>query len=389
MPSEVAIVGAGFTEACSPSRETRSEVEICFSAVQRALEHAGLSIQDVDAVVFGTIDGFEATNLIARFLGSAFGQAHGIPVLQVSTGGSTGGNVVNAARNFAVSGDYDVVLCVGAPTFVGPPDIQAVLNTASAYVIEQPLGIGAVHMGSIYGAAYQERYGVGDEDFAAIAVRAYANAQHNPYAHLSGELTVDDVLESRMVATPLRFRSTCPVSSGGSAVVVTSEDGAARCQTTPVWIRSAGSVADTYLAGGRSDFSRFESLAVLARKVLRDGRVGDPRKDLDVLELFVPYAPFEFLEYEAIGLCDEGEAPTLFHSGETSFQGSLPVNLSGGPLCTNPGVAAQLAPYGYVALQLMGQAAGGRQVEGARRGIAHSTGGNFFQFHTMAVLETD
>jgi acetyl-CoA C-acetyltransferase len=74
-------------------------------------------------------------------------------------------------------------------------------------------------------------------------------------------------------------------------------------------------------------------------------------------------------------------------AGVTRFDGELPVNVSGGTLCTNPGVAGQIAPVAYVALQLMGEAAGGRQVEPAERGLAHSTGGTFFQFHTLTLME--
>lgn len=389
MGARSAIVGVGMTESTSPKKQVLPKNELCQQAVARALEHAGLELAQVDAVVFGSLDGFEATNLPAKFMGGGMGSAHGVPIYHVNTGGSTGGNLVNVAHGLVGGGLAEIVVCVGPPSFDGPSDLQAVINTASPFVIEQPLGIGAIHMGAFFGAAYAERHGATQEDFARVAVKNYENARHNPYAHLRQELTVEDVLESRYVTTPLRFRTTCPVSSGAASVVVAAGDAAVRLSNPPVWIRAAGSSGDTYLGGGRHDFARFENFGLLAERMYRRAGVKKPREEFDFLELFSPYAPFEHLQLEAMRVVDEGGAIDFIRDGATTFEGELPVNVSGGVLCTNPGVAAQLAPYGYAAWQLMGQAAGDRQVPDAKRGVAHSTGGNFFQFHTFAVLERD
>lgn len=389
MATRSAIVGVGMTECTSPRRQQNSKSELCFTAVSRALRHAGLEVGELDAVLFGTLDGFEATNVPGNFMGGSVGGGLGIPVLHVNTGGSTGGNLINAAHNMVDGGQADVVVCVGPSSFDGVTDMQAVINTAIPLVIEQPLGVGAIHCGALFGTAYAHKHGATRADFARIAVKNYENARHNPYAHMRTELALDDVLESRDVASPLVFRTTCPVSSGASAVIVASESVARRLPNPPVWISAATSCADTYLGGGRHDFARFESLALLAERTLRRAGVKDPRTEIHLAELFAPYAHFEYLELEAIGVVEEGAALDFVRSGATDFDGEFPVNVSGGPLCTNPGVAAQLAPYGYAAWQLMGQAAGDRQVKGAKRALAHSAGGSFFQFHTLAVLEID
>lgn len=389
MATHAAIVGVGMTEGTSPRSQTQSKAELCHQAVGRALRHAGLEVGQLDAIVFGTLDGFEATNIPGGYLGPSVGGAHGIPVLSLNTGGSTGGNCVNAAHAMVTSGDADIVVCVGPSSFDGVTDMQAVINTAIPLVIEQPMGVGAIHCGALFSAAYGDRYGATHEDYARIAVKNYENARHNPYAHLREELTVQEVVESRDVTTPLRFRTSCPVSSGASALIVASAEVAGRLPNPPVWIRAAGSGADTYLGGGRQDFARFENLALLAERIFRHAGVKNPRTEIDVAELFAPFAPFEYMELEALGIVGEGEALDYVRGGAIEFGGELPVNLSGGPLCSNPGVAAQLAPYGYAAWQLMGQAAGGLQVPDARRAVAHSAGGSFFQFHTLAVLERD
>jgi acetyl-CoA C-acetyltransferase len=125
---------------------------------------------------------------------------------------------------------------------------------------------------------------------------------------------------------------------------------------------------------------------IMARRAYREAQILDPFTEIDVVELFNPLAPMEYMLMEAFGFCEYGTAPSLVKNGTTMFGGTLPVNLSGGIVCTNPGLAGQIAPVAHVALQLMGQSVT-RQVEGAKRGLAHSAGGTFFQFHTATLME--
>lgn len=385
MRSHAAVTGVGFTEATSPRRQTRSKEELCCDAVSTALEHANRGRAEVDAVIFGDIAGFEAVSVATKTIVPRLGLAPGVATIPVSTGGTSGGHLVNLAATLVRAGDAECVLCVGAPTFDGPVDLQAVINTNSPMVMEQPLGMGAVHMGAFFPSAYQERYGATDEDFARVAEKNRDNAADNPYAHVRGEM--DPELSEREVSTPLRLGMVCPVSSGACAVLVEREERAAEGPNPVVRITSFGSISDGYLGGTRRDFSSFEVMAILAERLYPEAQIASPADELDLFELFCPYAPMELMLLEALGACDYGDAPRLSREGATAWNGSMPTNVSGGIQCTNPGVAGQLSPCGYLALQIMGQAAGPRQVDPARRGIAHSTGGTFFQFHTLTIME--
>lgn len=385
MRAHAAVSGVGFTPTTSPGRQTKSKVELCDEALESALAHSGCPRGDVDAVVFGNIDGFEGTHISAKTVVPQLGLRAGTPVYVVHTGGTTGGNLLNLAATLVRSGDATRVVCIGPNTFDGATDMQAVVNTASPVAMEQPLGMGAVHMGAFFPAAYQERHGLSDEVFELVATKHREHAAHNPYAHLRAPMPPEQA--SAEVSTPLRLGMVCPVSSGAAVVLVTSEKIAGGLDNPVVRVKAYGAASDPYLGGGRHDFSAFEVLGILAERVYREAGIMAPREELDVIELFSPYAPMELMLLEDLQICGRGEAPDLLESGATRLGGDIPVNLSGGVHSTNPGVAAQLAPVGYVALQLMGQAAGGQQVENARRGLAHSTGGAFFQFHTLAVLE--
>lgn len=384
MSRHAAIVGVGMTTTTSPNRQTRSKIELCQEALERALKQAGRRRADVDAVVFGNIDGFEAINTSAKTVVPYLGLRPGIQVYIVHTGGTTGGNIANLAASLVRSGCANLAVCIGPNTFDGAIDLQAVVNTASPVGMEEELGMGAVHMGAFFLAAYQDRYDVPDEVFDEVAKKHREQAASNPYAHVRQPM--DPSIAGGQVSTPLRFGMVCPVSSGATAVLVGAEADIPAGRPV-VRVAAYGAASDGYLGGSKGDYSSFEPLAILADRVYRDAGIMSPRDELDVIELFSPYAPMELVLLEDLQICGRGEAPALLKSGATRFGGDLPVNVSGGVHSTNPGVAAQIGPVAYVALQLMGEAAGGRQVENARLGLAHSTGGAYFQFHTLTVLE--
>ncbi|GAC1593651.1 MAG: thiolase family protein [Acidimicrobiales bacterium] len=387
MPRPAFIAGAGITAATSPRKQTSSATELVQEAVWKALEHANASADSLDGLVIGNIDGFEGTVLGAKHLVRGLGLSPDLPVTVLNTGGTTGGNLMQVAARQVRAGDRERVLCIGGPTFYGAEDLQAAINTNSPMVVEQPLGMGAYHMGAFYPSAYQELYGTTVEDFAVSAVQDHAHAARNPLAHLRNELTIEDVVQSRPLSSPMTMAMVCPVSTSANALLITSEAGAVSTRPTPVLIRAMGTSSDPYLGGGKSDFAFMENLAILARRVYAQAGITDPRAQFDVVEVFSPYAPMQPMQLEALGFAAPGTGIELIRSGATRIDGEVPVNLSGGPLCTNAGVAGELAPCVYVALQLMGDAPPDIQVDGARLGLAHGTGGSFFQFENLAVLE--
>lgn len=387
MARHAVIAGVGITAATSPRKQQASSVELVQEAVWGALEHSGASPASLDGIVIGNIDGFEGTVLGAKHLVRRLGLGAELPVSILNTGGTTGGNLVQVAARQVRSGDRRRVLVVGGPTFFGAEDLQAAINTNSPMVVEQPLGMGAYHMGAFYPSAYAERFGATVEDFAVSAVQDHEHASRNPYAHLRNTLTLDDVVAAKPLSSPMTMAMVCPVSTSANAVLVASEEGAADLRPTAVLIRAMATSSDPYLGGGKNDFAAMENLAILAQHVYRLADVRDPREEVDVVEVFSPYAPMQPMQLEALGFAPPGGGIDLIRSGATRIDGDVPVNLSGGPLCTNAGVAGELAPIVYVALQLMGDAPPAMQVDSARRGLAHGTGGTFFQFENLAILE--
>lgn len=388
MAVDTNIVGVGYSdpETFTDHRESTTNKEtLAFQAVGSALEHAGIEIDDLDATVFTSVDGFEGTNRIERTL-EAFGQNTNIPLLSVNTGGTGGGSAFKTGYELVSSGMYDLVLVYGSSTWDSAVDAQQILNTAAPPLYEKPF-IAAAHMGAFYGTGYMEKHSATEEDFARAAAKNYQAAANNPYAHRREPYTVDDILESPMVVSPLRLLGTCPVSAGSSAIVLASRETARELTDTSVHVEDIDTISNTYLTGYR-EYEGFPKLATLADRVFERTGIDDPLTELDVAELFNPYIPFEPIEYDALGFCEPGEGPELLREGVTDMDGELPVNPSGGTICTNPGIAASVARHSEAALQLMDDA-GDRQIDGAERAIAHSWGGNDGQFHSLAVLSRD
>jgi len=375
-----AISGVGITEATSPRKQTSSSIELCTAAAHTAVAHAEIDLSEIDAIVIGNIDGFEGTFLGGKHLTRLIGIGAHVPLTIVNTGGTTGGNLVQIAARMVRSGTREHELCLGVR------DLQSAINTNSPMIVEQPLGMGAFHMGAFAASAYQARFGTTAEDFAAVAVSDHDKASRNPFAHLRYTVTVDDVVNGTALSSPLTQPMVCPVSTSACAVVVASEQAARSVSHPTALIRAMGTSSDPYLGGGKGDFSVMENLASLARRVYTLADVRDPRTEFDVVEVFSPYAHMQPMQLEALGFCPLGGGIDLIRSGATTAAGDLPTNLSGGPKCTNAGVAGELAPYAYVALQLMGAAPEAMQVARAHNGLAHGTGGTYFQFENLAVM---
>ncbi len=386
MAREVAVIGIGNTTYTSAKKEKRGRSELGRDCIKSAIDFVGrdLTLSDIDAVYCGMVDAFEGVQRPDRS-SDCFGQGFATPTFVVNTGGTAGGSAFKAAYNAVAAGIFEIVVVYGSSSLISTVDAQQILNSASPPMIEKPCGAGAIHMGAFYLTRYQQDYGVTAEDFALVAAKSHKHSVNNPYAHIRKGYTVDEILASPIVVSPIHLYEVCPVSSGACCLIVATKDKAKELSDTPIWIKGVGCISDTFTAGYK-DFKGFQLLKTLAHELYQKVGIKDPLNEIDYAELFNPFAGFEYLAYEALGFCGDGEAPRLVREGITDMDGKLPVNLSGSTLCTNSGIAASVTRHAETCLQLMGKVEGGRQVKDARIGVTHSWGGNMGQFNTLAVF---
>ncbi len=388
MPRRVAIIGVGLTR-CSSWRREVAYPELTYEATSAALQDAGITAPDVDAVVYGSMDPFDGVNAPEKWNVDACAAAGmlGKPYLKISTGGTTGGSTALAGYYHVASGLYDVVLAVASQRVGETLEAQLVLNTAVDPVFERGFGAGAITVAAIQACSHMHAYDTTEEDLARVAVRNRENALNNPYAHLRLKWSVQDAMAAPMLSWPLTLADCCPSSDGACAIVFASEEHARKLAQHPAWVRGAGQITDSYFMGDRPWGEDWDNLSMLARRVYRLAKIDDPMREFDVAELYNAFSIQEILEYEALGFCEKGKGAELVRQGVTTMDGRLPVCPSGGVLSTNPIGASGLIRVAEAALQVMGKA-DQRQVPNVKTALAHAWGATI-GFHTLMVLDRE
>lgn len=385
-----AAIGFGQTKF----QTTRGDVgtpELVYEAVSRALADAELDISDIDAVVFSSApEVFEGVYEPDRWCADAFGGV-GKPLIRVHTGGATGGSGAMTASHLIAAGMYDTVLVVGLQRTSETADAQAVFTTIFDPVYEQDVQLNVITGVALVASRQMSHFGLTEDHMAWVSVKNFDNALRNPFAHLHKEIDADDVKASRPLAWPLRLLHTCPRSDGAAALVMTSADKIRKGRKV-AWVKGLGTAADVYRIGDRiqdegTDLAIPRAQAWSAAQAYRQAGITDPRNQLDVVEVYAPFASLEVAYYEALGLAPAGRGFELVEDEATSMSGDIPVCPSGGCMTSNPIGATGLVRFGEAALQVMGRA-GDHQVDGATTALATACGG-IDQFYTTAVLSAD
>jgi benzoylsuccinyl-CoA thiolase BbsB subunit len=213
------------------------------------------------------------------------------------------------------------------------------------------------------------------EHLAKVVVKSRKNAAMNPLAQFTKATTVEEVLNSRVVADPITLFQCCPTGDGAGAAVICSLEKARKYTSHPILIKASILVSGKFEPGFR-DMTTPEITVRASRLAYEKAGLGP--KDIDVVEVHDAFSIAELLYYEALGFCGRGEAVKLIDEGATEINGRIPVNPSGGLISKgHPVGATGLAQLAEIIWQLRGQA-GQRQVRNARVGMTHCTGGGIY-----------
>ncbi len=382
MKRPVAVVGVGQTHHTS-RRADVSIAGLVREAVDRALKDAGLEHKDIDAVIIGKApDMLEGVAQPEQYLAGAVG-AHMKPMLRVHTAGSVGASTALTAVTHVASGLYQRVLTVA---FEKQSEGNAMWALSPNMPFTAPLVAGAGGFFAPYCRAYIARTQCPPHIGPLIAANARANAGRNEYAHLREPMTVEDVMNSPVLWDPIRYLETCPSSDGAIAMVIAAEEKAKKGPRKPAWVKSGYSYAEAMWVPGRDQVSPLAG-RVCAKAVYDKAGITDPWNQIDTAEIYVPFAWFEAMWLENLGFCDVGEGWKVVDRGEQKFGAHLPINPSGGVLCTNPIGASGMLRLGEAALQVMGRA-GAHQVEGAKTALGHAYGGGA-QYFAMWIVSSE
>jgi len=278
---------------------------------------------------------------------------------------------------FAVlSGLYDTVMVGGVEkmTHRTTADATEFLAMASDYPFEQWNGATFPSLFALMATAHMHKYGTTEEQMARVAVKNHKHGSLNAKAHMQKEITLEQALNSRVVAWPLKLFDCSLITDGASCVVVTKPDVAKKFTDTPVHIVGSGQASGSIGLYEREDFTTLDAARLAANEAY--DMAGLKPSDVDVSEVHDCFTIAEIIAYEDLGFCERGKGGKLVEEGVTALGGRLPVNTSGGLKSKgHPVGATGTAQACEMFLQLTGQAER-RQVDGAQIGLAHNVGGS-------------
>jgi len=356
------IAGAGMTRF---GRRDEGLPDLIAEAGLAALRDAG--IERPDAIVVAAMNPEEFTgagnygSLINTYLGLAQ-----VPSVRVETATSSGVAALYAGFADIAAGLHRTVLVVGGEkmSHIPTPRVSEIIGR-SIDPHERTYGTTMPALAGLITRAAMHSRGLGLREMSQVAVKNHANGLRNPLAHFREAVTLETVMESRLVADPLRLYHCCPISDGAAAVVLTAEP-------APVRIAGIGQGTDTMAVRYRSELTSFRATQAAAKAAYAMAGFGPERVEL--AEIHDAFSPFELISLEDTGLIPAGKAGRATLDGETALDGRLPVNTSGGLKARgHPLAATGISQIVELWLQLRGMA-DGRQVA-ARVALAQSIGG--------------
>jgi len=370
---EVAVIGVGMTkwgELWEKSLRT-----IFVETALLALDDAG--VERIDSMYVGSMSSglFVGQEHIASLLADYLGQAP-VPSARVETACASGGLALRLGFMEVASGMSDVVLVSGVEKMTDVSGYEATyaLGTAGDQEYEGYIGITFPGLYALIASAHMEKYGTTREQLAMVAVKNHRNGSKNSLAQFPFEITVDSVLNSVMVADPLRILDCSPITDGAAAAVLCPVEMAQKMNKLIIKIIGTGHATDTIALSSRKDITWIEATYQAAKQAYSMAQ--KKPEDIDILEVHDCFTIAEICVLEALGIVEKGKGGDAVEQGMTSLEGEIPVNTSGGLKAKgHPVGATGVAQVAEIVKQLRGEA-GERQVKEARIGMTQNMGGS-------------
>lgn len=375
-----AIVGVGDSEY---GRETgKTAMQLHYDAARAALDDCGLGWADVDGLFSCSTSPALHGLQLSEYLG-----IHPRYVDTTSLGGGTWEMYVEHACAALRAGLCEVALLVYGSAqrtefgsklgtgfrarAVGPAQYHA------------PYGLTFVAAYALAAQRHMAVHGTTSEQLAEVAVAIRKNASRNPNAMYRDPISVDDVLNSRMISTPLHMLDCCVVSDGGGAVVITTADRARDLRRDPVWIRGTGSGVSHDSVIQMDDLATLDAGVRSGTAAFQQAGVGP--EDIELCQVYDSYTITVLLTLEALGFCKPGEAGDFVSGGTLAYDGALPTNTDGGGLSSNhPGMRGVFLLIEAVR-QLRGDDTPWRLEHRPSLALCHGTGGQLSACGTVIM----
>lgn len=368
---EVAVIGTGMTNF--GELWGKSIKDIFVEAALGAIESSG--VDHIDSIYVGAMSSglFVGQEHLGAVMADYLGQ-NPVPATRVESACASGGASFRAAYHEVASGASDIVLAGGVEKMTDGADVTEALATAADQDYEVYQGVTFPGLYAMIANAHMHEFGTKRENLAQVAVKNHKNGFNNPNAQFRSKITVDQVLNSTLVADPLRLLDCSPVSDGGAAVILCPMDIAKKFTGTPVRVKATSQASGTIALHSRDSLTTLDSVKTAAEKAYK--MAGLKPADINFAEVHDCFTIAEIVATEDLGFFEKGKGGAAVEEGKTTLDGLIPINTSGGLKSKgHPVGATGIAQIIELYEQLTGQA-GKRQVKDAKIGLAQNMGGS-------------
>src|ERR1051326_9463915 len=327
MKDKVCVLGAGSTKY---GKLNDSIIEIALNASKDAIDSAGITPRDIQAGYISNVFGVADKQVhMAPVVLSNLGIPH-VPGLTIESACGSGSIMFREAYANIAAGFYDCVLGLGVEkiTHTGTTQSTTLFSYCSDFFYEGGNGASFPGLFASIARAYMTRYKTNEEDLARVAVKNHENGLLNPKAHVRKKITVEDVLKSPAVASPLKLYDCCPFSDGASAVILCSEKFAKAHTKDYVEVIGSGRGGSPAALQARKDITTIPSTRIAAQAAYK--MAGISPKDVDFAEVHDCFTIAELVDTEDLGFFEKGKAVQAVREGRTKLNGDISINPSGG-----------------------------------------------------------
>ena len=377
---KVAILGVGHTPFTFLSEKTA--VELFSEAALEAIQQSGLKATDVKAMFVGNVlgDFSEGQGMIQSYAADEIGAKY-IPSSRFEGACASGTMAIRDAFMWVASGVYDVVITGGVDTVskMGTPLATRTFAMFADGHYEYPAGLTFPGAFGLLAHLYSDRYNIPltklKQQMALVSVQSHKYGQYNKLGQLHSEITVDDVLNSAMVTSPLQLYDCCPFSDGAAAIILASEDVAKKQTNKPVYIAGVGQASSGRFSSQKEYLPRLRAREISVKQAY--DMAGIKPGDVDLCELHDCFSIASIIAAESLGFAEYGQGGDLWEREETSHKGKIPINMSGGLKSKgHPLGATGASQVCDIVRQMRALVEPERQVEGVRIGLTDTLGGD-------------
>ncbi|MRN68076.1 MAG: thiolase domain-containing protein [Nitrosopumilales archaeon] len=327
MPNKVCVLGAGSTKY---GKLNEGIIEIALKASIDAIDSAGITPKDIQAGYISNVFGVTDRQVhMAPVIMSNLGLPE-VPGLTIESACGSGSIMFREAYANVAAGFYDCILGLGVEKITHTGTIQSttLFSYCSDFFYEGGNGASFPGLFASIARSYMAKYKASEEDLARVAVKNHENGILNPKAHVRKKITIDDVLKSPVVASPLKLYDCCPFSDGASAIILCSEDFAKKSGRPFIEVIGSGRGASPAAVQGRDDITTIPSTVAAANQAYK--MAGITAKDIDFAEVHDCFTIAELIDIEDLGFFKKGAGANAVREGATSRDGEIPINPSGG-----------------------------------------------------------